>query len=399
MTKDDFETTMDKSGTISSNPKSDQDSSKPVASIESSTSTANATTVATASVVTGPIHTSNGSKPVTNVPETAVATKTSKPATTNQNTTSPNKGGAGSISESKPKSGAELSKTIEKIESASNDALVSRNIERSTTTLTETSTVTSTSTQWTRTQTPSGATKYNEITEVRVQSAVDTKKITKEKSTLAITKSDNTTAESATNEKSASKSSHGSAVITTGVGLTLVPVDDSSSGTPQRKNSEISNKENKVQNDKIVETDGSMRVSITKKESETETGSENDHPVNALELILMTDDGNKKPAKSAKLEKSDKKPEKTSKKKKKKPLTDVKSPKMSKKYSKLVKKYNREYFKPFILELEPSTFNSYPTSRRFFFQNSQNSDGIKFRFQNSNQNLWTVHFDFDSDNR
>ena len=390
MTKDDFETTMDKSGTISSNPKSDQDSSKPVASIESSTSTANATTVATASVVTGPIHTSNGSKPVTNVPETAVATKTSKPATTNQNTTSPNKGGAGSISESKPKSGAELSKTIKKKESASNDALVSRNIERSTTTLTETSTVTSTSTQWTRTQTPSGATKYNEITEVRVQSAVDTKKITKEKSTLAITKSDNTTAESATNEKSASKSSHGSEVITTGVGLTLVPVDDSSSGTPQRKNSE-----NEVQ---IVKTDGSMRVSLTKKESETETGSENDHPGNALKVILMTDDGNKKPEKSAKLEKSDNKSEKTSKKKKKKPLTDVKSPKMSKKDSKLVKKYNREYFKPIILKYEPSTFNSYPTSRRFFFQNSQNSDGIKFRFQNSNQNLWTVHFDFDSDN-
>ena len=390
MTEDDFETTMNKSGTISSNPKSDQDSSKPVAFIASSTSTANVTTVATTSVVTGPIHTSSNSKPVTNVSETAVASKTSKSATTNQITTSPNKGGAGSISESKPKSEAELSKTIKQKESASNDALVSRNIERSTTTLTETSTVTSTSTQWTRTQTPSGATKYNEITEVRVQSAVDTKKITKEKSTLAITKSDNTTAESATNEKSASKSSHGSAVITTGVGLTLVPVDDSSSGTSQRKNSE-----NEVQ---IVKTDGSMRVSITKKESETETGSENDHPGNALKVILMTDDGNKKPEKSAKLEKSDNKSEKTSKKKKKKPLTDVKSPKMSKKDSKLVKKYNREYFKPIILKYEPSTFNSYPTSRRFFFQNSQNSDGIKFRFQNSNQNLWTVHFDFDSDN-
>ena len=360
MTEDDFETTMDKSGTISSNPKSDTDSSKPVATTDSSTSSANVTTVATTSVVTGPIDSASNSQPVTNTPATAVATKTSKPATTNQNTTAPNKGGAGSISESKPKSGAELSaptaaslsstanarppKTIEKKESASNDALVSTNIERSTTTLTETST----STQWTRTQTPSGATKYNEITEVRVQSAVDTKTITKEKSTLAISKSDNITAESSTNEEPASKSSHGSAVITTGVGLTLVPVDDSSSGTPQRKNSEIANKENEVQNDQIVKLDGSMSVSITKKESETETGSENDHPENALEVILMTDDGNKKSEKSAELEKSDSKPEKTSKKKKKKQLTDVKSPKMSKKDSKLVKKYNREFLKSFI---------------------------------------------------
>ena len=103
-----------------------------------------------------------------------------------------------------------------------------------------------------------------------------------------------------------------------------------------------------------MKSDDPVRVSITKKESGT--GSENEHNGNALEVILMTDDGNKKPEKSAK-SKSEEKPDKKPKKKQKKPLNAVKSPSMSEKDSKLVKKYNRKYFGQSMIKLRPSKFN------------------------------------------
>ena len=342
---------MSDSGKTVSTSETDPISSRPLVAIESSTTTANATTVSTTSVngsvKTAPAQTTSSSKPSTDVQATAVATTSPKSETTIPNTASENKGrpeaNVVAISEAKPKSGAtptspRASNVIAKTDSASNEALVSTNIERSTTTLTETSTVTSTSTEWRRTQTPSGTTRYNEITEVKVQSDVDTKTITKEKSTLAITMKGNTTAESSTNEDAVSKSTGRNAVIPAGVGL--VQIDNSSSVNPQIENSEISNKENEVPTDKIEKPNGSMKVSIIKKESDIETGSENGQTGNALEVILLTDDGNKKPEKSTKLEESDKKSNKKSERKKQKKL---KSPKMSGKDLNIVKKYNREY--------------------------------------------------------
>ena len=429
--------------------------------IESSTTTANVTSVA------------SYSKPVTNVQST-IETTTSKPKATNQNKASPNKdeqlASAVAISESKPKSAvtpsvpsaaSTVSTTIAKpsdhgakTDSPSNDALVSTNIERSTTTLTETSTMTSTSTQWTRTQSPQGTIRYRENTDVRVQSAVDKKTITKEKSTLTIKASEGSAnakpeskssanekpeskssanekpeskssanekpeskssanekpeskssanekpeskssanekleskssanekpeskssanekpeskssanekpeskssanekpeSKSSANEKPVSKQTDGSALITAGVGLTLIPVDKSPSGAPQTKNPEISEKENEVPNNQIVKSDGSVRIS--------ETGSENDHTGNALEVILMTDDGNKKPEKSPKSETSEKKSNKKTKKKQKKSLNAVKSSKMSAKDSNIVKKYNRQYFGQSMVKFGPPTFN------------------------------------------
>ena len=339
--------------------------------IESSTTTANVTSVA------------SYSKPVTNVQST-IETTTSKPKVTNQNKASPNKdeqlASAVAISESKPKSAvtpsvpsaaSTVSTTIAKpsdhgakTDSPSNDALVSTNIERSTTTLTETSTMTSTSTQWTRTQSPQGTIRYRENTDVRVQSAVDKKTITKEKSTLTIKASEGSAnakpeskssanekpeSKSSANEKPVSKQTDGSALITAGVGLTLIPVDKSPSGAPQTKNPEISEKENEVPNNQIVKSDGSVRIS--------ETGSENDHTGNALEVILMTDDGNKKPERSPKSETSEKKSNKKTKKKQKKSLNAVKSSKMSAKDSNIVKKYNRQYFAQSMVKFGPPTFN------------------------------------------
>ena len=365
--------------------------SKPA--IDSSTTTANVTSIA------------SSSKPVTNVQST-IETTCTKPKATNQNTASPNNdeqlANALAISESKPKSAvtssvpsaastvstkvAKPSHDVAKTDSTSNNALVSTNIERSTTTLTETSTMTSTSTQWTRTQSPQGTIRYRENTDVRVKSAVDKKTITKEKLTLAIKASENSANEkaesknsgnekpesnssankkpesqSSANEKSESKSSaneitiDGSAVITAGVGLTLVPVDDSSSGAPRTKNSEISDKENEVPNNQIVKSDG--EETETEKSGSEGTGSETDHTGNALEVILMTDDGNKKPEKSSKSETSEKKSNKEPKKKQKKPLNAVKSSKISTKNSNIVKKYNRKYFGQYMLKLRPSTFN------------------------------------------
>ena len=426
MTEDGFETMTERSGKLVPISQSGPVSSKTA----NDSSAYNATTVATTPVTTAPTQiiseseidtlTSVTSKPVTSPPATAVATTTSKSGTTSQKIESQSESGAKndavaiSVSKQKfevtpvsptatssvPTTVAKPSHDVAKTDSPSNDALVSTNIERSTTTLTETSTVTSTSTQWTRTQSPQGTIRYRENTDVRVQSAVDKKTITKEKSTLAIKASENSANEkpeskssanekpelkrsanekpesqsstnekpesknsanekpeskssanekpeskNAANEKPVSQSTNGSAVITAGVGLTLVPVDDSSSGAPQTKNPEISEKENEVPNNQIVKSDGSVRIS--------ETGSENNHTGNALEVILMTDDGNKKPEKSSKSETSEKKSNKKPKKKQKKPLNAVKSSKMSAKDSNIVKKYNRKS----MVKFGPSTFN------------------------------------------
>ena len=394
MTEDGFETMTERSGKLVPISQSGPVSSKTA----NDSSAYNATTVATTPVTTAPTQiiseseidtlTSVTSKPVTSPPATAVATTTSKSGTTSQKIESQSESGAKndavaiSVSKQKfevtpvsptatssvPTTVAKPSHDVAKTDSPSNDALVSTNIERSTTTLTETSTVTSTSTQWTRTQSPQGTIRYRENTDVRVQSAVDKKTITKEKSTLAIKASENSANEkpesknsanekpeskSSANEKPVSKSTHGSAVITAGVGLTLVPVDDSSSEAPQTKNSEISDKENEIPNDQIVKSDG--EETETEKTGSEETGRENDHTGNALEVILMTDDGNKKPEKSWKSETSEKKSNQKPKKKQKKPLNAVKSPKMSEKDSKLVKKYNREYFGLPMVQIGSST--------------------------------------------